>query len=392
MNIQDSEFPYDSTKRNAIKAYFKNKANPPKHMKYSFSNEGNLEVYNVKEGKVTDTIQLDYYRPNTQEEYDAIDKIRLDAIIEIEEKIDIEKSLLRTAYADYKEGKEAAGVVEHNNEITQLEKQKIFLRSPIRDLINLSYDEGVEKRTIYFDIPFEKRKINGVSQIVYRDFPLWKLYGKYTASKEVHEATKRTSLVQGEVYLKNGKIARIFNDEKDENGFLSVFNVKDFVYKNTKFSSPYQAFEVYRLKEIGYEEIAKKLMESRAINYIKIKAKQFTEPMKNTKTVWKDILREFYEQHSEFLQKLVKTNDDILVFANTIPYLGGIGVAGQEEVLDSLKWKSPNIVGEVLMELRSELKETPVSKAPTFKESAKTEEQVAASKKGSIIASMKRRA
>lgn len=390
MNIQDKEFPYDNTKINAIKAYFKNKANPKKHMKYTFSNEGNLDTYDVKKGEIIDTIKLDYYRPITKEEYEIIDKIRIDAIVEVEEQIDIEKSLLRQAYADYKETNNASQVVEHNNEISDLEKKKVFLRSPVKTLIN--FPESIEKRTIYFDIPFEKRKIENVSQMVYRDFPLWKLYGKYTASKEVHEATKRTSIVEGEVYLKNGKIARIFNEEKDENGFLSVFTVKDFVYNNTKYSSPYQAFEVYRLKELGYEDLAKKLMETRAINYIKIKVKQFTEPMKNTKAVWKDILREFYTQHIEYLEKLTKTNDDILVFANTKPYLGGIGVAGQDEVLDSLKWKSPNIVGEVLMEIRSELKETPVSKAPTFTESAKTEEQVEAAKKGSIIASMKRRA
>ena len=390
MNIQDKEFPYDNTKMNAIKAYFKNKANPKKHMKYTFSNEGNLDIYDVKKGEIIDTIKLDYYRPITKEEYEIIDKIRIDAIVEVEEQIDIEKSLLRQAYADYKETNNASQVVEHNNEISNLEKKKVFLRSPVKTLIN--FPESIEKRTIYFDIPFEKRKIEDVSQMVYRDFPLWKLYGKYTASKEVHEATKRTSIVEGEVYLKNGKIARIFNEEKDENGFLSVFTVKDFVYGNKKYSSPYQAFEVYRLTELGYEEPAKKIEETRAILRIKILAKQFTQPMKNTKAVWKDILREFYTQHIEYLQKLTKTNDDILVFANTIPYLGGIGVAGQDEVIDSLKWKSPNIVGEVLMEIRSELKETPVSKAPTFKSSTKTEEQVEAAKKGSIIASMKRRA
>ena len=387
--IEDKEFPYDVNKQKAIASYFKNKGRPKKNIQYNYSYEGDLETYDVKKGEVIDTISLQYYRGITKEEFETLEEDRKNAIIFIEEKIDTQKTLLREAYETYKTTHDAMSVVEYNNEITSLEKQKMLLRSPVKDLI--SFKDSVEKRRVYFDMPFEKRVVEDLSYMFYRDFSLWKMYGKYTNSKDVHEATKRTSLVKGQVYLKNGKIARIFNDAEEENGFLSVFNVKDFVYEDTQFSSPYQAFEVSRLQELGFEEPAAKLLETRAIKFIKIKAKQYTTPMKNTKAVWKDILRNFYQQQKEYLDLLVKTDDDILIFGNTIPYLGGIGIAGQEEIVSGA-WKTPNIVGEVLMELRSELKEAPETKAESFSKSVITEEEQAKAKNGAIIGTLKRMA
>lgn len=385
--IDDVEFPYNETKQKAIHAYFKNMTQPKKHMRYTFSENGDLETYDVKKGEVIDTIQLNYYRPITKEEFETQNNERIAALIATEEQIDIQKSLLRKAYEIYKETGNAANVVEINQDIINLERQKTAIRSPVR---SSTWFEKVQKRSIYFDMPFETRMVEDIDQYYYRDFPLWKLYGKYTDSKDIHEATKQKSLIVGEVYLKNGSIARIFNNVEDENAFLSIFNVKDFVYKNTQYSSPYQAFEVLRLKENGFEEVAKKIMDTRAIKQMQIRAKSFSQPLKNMKAVWKDILREFYKQNGEFMQKLIKTNDDVLVFGNTTPYLGGIGLAGQEEIIDVGKWIYPNVVGEVLMELRGELREVDETKSEAFTASAVTAEQLANRKKGVIISAMKK--
>jgi len=387
-NIDDSDFPYNKDKQRDIKAYFKNKINPKKHMRYTFTNEGDLETYDVKKGEVVNTINLNYYMPSSKEKFEENNTARIDAIIDIETQIDLYKSLLREAYKEYTETNDAKSVVEYNIEIMNLEKQKMLIRSPIRQLN--TYDDSIEKRSIYFDMPFEKRKSKDISYMVYRDFPLWKLYGIYTDSKDIHEATKQKSLSLGEIYLNNGKVARIFNNVDDINGFLSIFNVKDFVYKNTKYSSPYQTFEVLRMKENGFEDVANKFMSTRAITAIKIKAKQFSQPIKNIKAVWKEILREFYQQNSEFVEKLIKTNDDVLIFGNTMPYLGGVGLAGQEEIIDVGKWLYPNIVGEVLMELRGELKENSESKKEAFTKSVVTENELANKKKGAIISAMKK--
>ena len=391
--IEDPDFPYKKDIQNTIKAYFKNRINPKKNMRYTFTSEGDLETYDVKKGSVIDTINLNYYRPITKEEFEENNNARIAAIIETEEQIDLYKSLLRKAYEEYKTNGDARSVVECNQEITNLEKKKIAIRSPVAFLKTFPDDEGIEKRTIYFDMSFEKRKIKDISYMVYRDFPLWKLYGKYTDSKDIHEATKLKSLVIGEVYLNNGKIARIFNNVEDDNGFLSIFNMIDFVYKNTKYSSPYQAFEVVRLSENGFVDVVKKIMDTRSIKQMQVRANAFKQPVKNIKAVWKDILREFYQQNGELIQKLIKTNDDILIFGNTISYIGGVGLAGQEEIIDVGKWLYPNVVGEVLMELRSEIKEiddNEKTKAESFTASSVSVDELANRKKGAIINAMKK--
>ena len=380
----EDNFPYDLKTQEEIKTFFKNKLKSKKKYTYSISNEGNLEKYDSKSGDLLSSITLKYYRPLTKEEIQEMESVRVEEIIKLEEEIDIQKALLRKAYDEYKETKVAINVVRINQEIAELESKKVLLRSPVRDFINL---ESVEKRRIYFDNPYETRKEEFVYQMFYRDFPLWKLYGKYTDSKESYETLekKQTSLVAGEVVLANGKIARIFGDVEDEyNGFMSIYNINDFVYQDTRFSSLYQAFEAYRLTEAGAEDLRNKILQSRSIKFIQLTSKKIMTPLKDTKGVWKDILRNYYEQNPELVEKLLKTNNDILVFADPSKYVGGVGfLTGQEELLDSKKWKTPNIVGEVLMELRTEFKEGI--------ETTKTEEEVKNQRKGSIISVMRKK-
>ena len=122
--------------------------------------------------------------------------------------------------------------------------------------------------------------------------------------------------------------------------------------------------------------------------------KKINKSLKNTKEIWKDILKIFYEQNTFLISDLLNTNDSELVFANNISYLGGIGITiGTEEVLDPNLWKTPNIVGNVLMELRSEMSET-VPEEQTggeIKEIYKTDETKEKEKKAAIINAMKKR-
>uniref|UniRef100_A0A6C0D730 NADAR domain-containing protein n=1 Tax=viral metagenome TaxID=1070528 RepID=A0A6C0D730_9ZZZZ len=389
----EDNFPYDSQTQNEIKTFFKNKLKSKKKYTYSISNEGNLETYDSKTGELINSILLKYYRPLTKEEIDDMERERIESIIQVEEQIDIQKAMLRKAYQDYKETKVATDVVRINQEIANLDAQKVLLRSPVREIIDL---QSIEKRSIYFDMPQEKRKEELVYKMFTRDFPLWKLYGRYTDSKESYETIekKRVSLVPGEVVLANGKIARIFGPVEDEyNGFMSIYNINDFVYQDTRFSSPYQAFEAYRLTEAGAEDLRNKILQSRSIKFIQITSKKNMTLLKNTKNVWKDILRVYYEQNPDLVKKLIETNEDVLVFADISSYVGGVGfLSGQEELLDAKKWKTPNLVGEALMELRSEFKEGfEVKEGGSFKESAKTEEEINKQRKSSIINVIRKR-
>jgi len=408
-SIKDPDFPYDETKQKQIKAFFNHIATKKEKKKdkifYKRNPEtGNLEIFDKKTGDLLSSIPLFYYRPITKEEIDIMEKERIDSIIALEEKIDIQKSILRNEYNEFKTTRSSDRFIQINNEIKDLELQKTFLRSPVR---NVKIVDTIETRDIDLEKEFEVRKSYDIQFSIYRDFPLWKFYGRYTDSKEVLDSSEQESitLLQGQLFLKNGKIARIFNDIDNDNKNLSIFTQRDFVYNDVRYSSSYQAFEAVRLLELGYEDLRNEVLKTRGSRLIKNIGRKINKPISDTKLVWRDILLNFYQQNEDLLNELLNTKNDILVFGNSISYLGGVGInAGDDDVLDVSLWKTikhnsiilePNILGNVLMELRTEFREKDkrdlVKVEETFTESTKTEEEQEKDKKAAIINTMKKR-
>jgi predicted NAD-dependent protein-ADP-ribosyltransferase YbiA (DUF1768 family) len=154
------------------------------------------------------------------------------------------------------------------------------------------------------------------------------------------------------------------------------------------------------LETLGYDDLRNQIMKSKSIKYIRTIASKIKRALPNTKEVWKNILNQYYLQNSTLRDMLIKTKNTILVFANDIPYLGGIGFekASGEEIIDPTKWKTfkigdviitSNIVGNILMEIRNEMKEEEIEEKDQtggeVKESYKTDEEREKQKKAAII-------
>jgi len=425
MNIVDPLFPYDIKTQNQIESFYNKiatKVGKRDKFIYTQSEDGNLETYDKKTNELTSSIPLYYYRYYTKDELQLLETERKDSIIAIEQQIDVTRSLLRKAYEEYKTTQNYTNFLKYNEEMKILELKKLLFRSPVRDIKTI---QSVETRDIDFEKQYEIRKTKDVFVNIYREYPLWKLYGKYTDSKEVLEASiqNQTVLKEGEVFLKNGKIARIFNNvsEDDVNSFLSIFKLQDFIYNNVKYSSPYQAFEATRLETLDYGDLRNQIMKSKNIKYIKVIASKIKKALPNTKDIWRDILINFYKQNQNQMKLLLNTKNTILVFANNIPYLGGIGYDAPEistddnsskenkvqlwnSIIDPKLWKTlkindviitPNIVGNTLMDIRNEMKES-ISEdqeqiGGEIKESYRTDEEKEMKKKAAIINYMKKK-
>lgn len=385
----DSGLPYDTQKRQSIITFFKKKSRKSSGRNkdvYTINENGDLITSDIK-GTTLSTIILQYYRAYSKDEFESLEKERIEKIIELENKIDEQKKLLREAETDEEE-------FNRNSELTHLEKCKSTIINPYAVVKRVKY---LERRDVNLEEKEEKRKAKEVYQFVRRDFTLWNMYGKYTQFKEVLESSEQKGirLEPGEVFLNNGRVARFFNENDLNNEFLSVFLVRDFVYNDTKFSSPYQAFEVTRLMELNKEDLATKVLGTRSIKQIRYFVRELREAFDETKAVWEEIFEEFYKQHPDLIKELIKTKDCILAFANTNPYLGGIGLTIEDERrLDTSLWKS-NVVGEVLMRLRSnfmqEIIQEEAQDGGKVTKSVITEEEMEANKKGSIINAMKKR-
>ena len=392
INIPD--LPYSPATQIAIKEYYKFIASgkTSSTLVYKQNQNGNLETYDKKSGELVSSIPLYYYRPITKQEFDEMDALRVQTIIDIEEQIDIQRELLRKAHIEYVTTKDASNFMTINATLNNLELKKVNARTAIRDTKEI---ESIDKRDIELEKIHEKRKAKNIFVNIYRDFLLWKLYGRYTDSKDVVESSETITLEKGEVFLKSGKIARIFNDIDEENNNLSIFKIKEFKYKDIKYLSPYQAFEAIRLAEAGYDSLRDEVMKSRTIRNIRLIGKKISTPLKDTYSLWMDILENYYNQHPELKKDLLATNSDILVFANATVYIGGIGIAGTEDVLDPEKWKTlktlePNIVGKILMTLRNRFKEENES-APLEGGSIDKKKIALEKKKAAIIHHMKNR-
>ena len=394
-SIEDPDFPYDNETQSKVQTFFTKMTKKPnkkskKREYYVISEKGDLVTLDANK-EVISTIVLQYYRPYSAEELETIEKARIDAIIEVEEEIEAQKKL-------YREEVDMELKFNINSNIQDLETKRNYLISPYMSIKDVN---SIEIRDILLEENKEKRKMSDtVFQLITRNFPLWKLYGKYTPTKEILNVAeqKGVRLEPGEVFLTNGRVARLFNKEDDEhNGFLSIYLVKDFVYNDINFSSPYQAFEYTRLKMLKEDVLADKLLTTRSVRSIRHWVKETRTMIPQTEQLWGEILKEFYTQHSDLMKKLLETKDDILAFVSKAKYLGGIGIdIDDEQRFDTSAWKyKNNIVGEVLMKLRSEMsqgdKEAESKQAVEYDESVVSEEEVENKKKGAIIRAMKKK-
>jgi dephospho-CoA kinase len=105
-SIKDSEFPYDEKTQIQIKDFFNHVAKKKEKKKDTLTYKrnpetSNLEVYDKKTGDLVSSIPLYYYRQITKEEIEKMETERTEAIIVLEEQIDIQKALLRKAYDDF---------------------------------------------------------------------------------------------------------------------------------------------------------------------------------------------------------------------------------------------------------------------------------------------------
>jgi predicted NAD-dependent protein-ADP-ribosyltransferase YbiA (DUF1768 family) len=109
-----------------------------------------------------------------------------------------------------------------------------------------------------------------------------------------------------------------FNPEDPQNGIFSPLWGVDFVYKETQYSSAFQAYEASRMEEQGQMEVRAKILKTRSARTIGIQTRKFTAPAKNPQALWTGILTEVYNQHPELTDKLVQTGQDALVYADPL--------------------------------------------------------------------------
>jgi ribA/ribD-fused uncharacterized protein len=396
-----SDIPYDTKTATQIKSFYRFQRKKPDQ--YKKGEDGSLNLYK-KDGSLETSIQLKSYRPITSEERDDMERFRLEKLAALDVIYEEKRRVLLKAYADYKTTGNALAVVRANGEVNTVELQRVQARSAVRGVKQIPVPKTNE---VMFDEPYEQRKLFGASEIFggkdilnegifvleRRNFPASLFYGRYEnfgAAVPTQEGATGTTEGEATVRLTTGMTARLFFQPEDpQNGIFSPLWPVDFVYKETQYSSAFQAYEASRMEEQGQMEVRAKILKTRSARTIGIQTRKFPAPAKNPQALWTGILTDLYAQHPELAEKLVQTGQDALVYADPVAGGGGVGLsADNTKILDPANWKGENIVGRVLESVRAGSRETGAAEAappPEAKEKVISVEEQEAAKKAAII-------
>jgi hypothetical protein len=105
----------------------------------------------------------------------------------------------------------------------------------------------------------------------------------------------------------NTVVLFLTNTEDQQTGLFHPATEKEFVYNETKYASPYQAYEVERFKEVEDDIMVKKLLGTRSAKTIRnLVSQEKTQPPNPTQR-WEEILEAFYTQSPDLAKKLKET-------------------------------------------------------------------------------------
>lgn len=155
-----------------------------------------------------------------------------------------------------------------------------------------------------------------------------------------------------------------FHNPNEENGYLSNWYLSDFTVDGKKFTSAEQYMMYSKAAMFGDSDMAEKIMSTDDVGKIKYYGrcvKNFDDTVwvsRREETVYKGVLQKFL-QNPELAKKLLDTGEQTIAECAVHDRIWGIGLSMQDENrFDTKKWEGLNLLGRVLMRVRSELKGT----------------------------------
>ena len=390
--------PYDKETETKIRNFYMLQKKKPGL--YRIGDDTSLQTY-TKENVLQSSIYLKNYREILPEERQEMEDERLEKLAALDVVYEVRKTALREAIRMYKQSGDIDPVVIANTEVQDIELQRVAIRSGMRGVktvpIPLTKD-------ILFEEPYETRKLfgdynlfrigggkdrlrDGIYMLERRPFKASVFYGRYEEATGDTMTTVSAPIVGvNTTVLITGSPVRIFYEPDN---FLSPLFPVDFIYKDTQYSSAYQAYEAERALEKGMPDLKAALLKTRSARTIRIQMTKVKGHVANPQGVWSGILTAMYDQHPELVEELKKTGKDMLVYASPDKGSGGVALGMKDRsILDPSKWQDTNVVGKILEMLRAKYRESDVPAAPApvvAAESVITTEEQKEQKTGAII-------
>ncbi len=332
---------------------------------YTYTDEGNLRIEpNNPANLPPATIPLRAFSELRPEELEEIERAQEEKMRDIEALYDAKLLELREAYdnyVDYLEDTHLA-VVKLNEELRELSVTRNKTMYPERWTRVIS---NPETRSILLSETYEERKL-GYDVFAFKRYYLSKqdALGHY---REHGEAKMEGMSGGGTVVL------FLTNPDDETTGSFHPATEREFVHNETKYSSPYQAFQTERFKEMENEGMVKKLLGTRSAKTIRELVSKEPQQAANPQKLWEEILETFYTQFKDAADKLKAT--------------GSARFHNMDKLLGSVEYA--NALANVRTKLKERENDAPSSAGPA-KMSVITEDEQKKAKVGAIINNFRR--
>lgn len=143
---------------------------------------------------------------------------------------------------------------------------------------------------------------------------------------------------------------------------FSNWGEAEFTYKRGNFANSEQAFMFEKAMLFEDYEIAAEILRNDNPSYVK---KLGRKVHKFDANIWSshryqimlNVCLAKFEQNEDLLKILLSTGDKIIVEASPFDRIWGVGLAwNDDKILDKKNWQGLNLLGEVLMDVRKQLK------------------------------------
>lgn len=344
-----------------LKRYYKEKAKKPSQ--YGYDEDGNLIEKN-REGTVIKTIPLPTYRPPTFEEYDEMERIRMEKIAVATKEFEDARKALREGLSapDYLD----TDIAKLNRDVADADAKLQAVRFPLREIV---FEGGVKIKDLDFEKTAEKRTYDfRLAALKTRPFTLQDQYvriGKVAPKPLVSVAEAKAA--------EDTSVTVILFEDPDTNdfGFLSLNWVVNIDFKGSRYNSAKQAITAELAKAFNDNANLEKIMAAETPDEINYTLKDVPGEAAANEAKWTTMINELIYDinivkfaYPELKLRLLETKSAQLGACISGDNLLGIGRSCDDiQAKNPINWTGQNLLGKVLMQIRQKYKEASEAEA-----------------------------
>jgi len=337
-----------------LKAYYRGKAKKPEL--FGYDDEGNLVEYN-KDGEVIKTIALPSYRPPTFEEFDEMEKQRMEEIAVANKEFEDARKELRNALTNPETPD--SEVLRINRKVKEADIKLQAIRFPLRYIES----EEVQIREIDFDQPQEKRKLPyEIAILVTNPFILEKQYARIgkVAEKPLVSVAEAKAAEDATV-----PVILFAEPETNDWGFLSLKWAVELELNGTMYNSAQQALYAEIAKGFNDQANLEKIMLAETPDAIEYSVEDVPGDKEVNEIKWNTLTKQLlyevnlakFNQFPELAGRLLETKNAQLGAYEPDDNLIGIGISLDNiQSKNPVSWTGQNLLGKALMDIRDKIR------------------------------------